>query len=227
MPSPLASAHAGGPQARVRDRADLAALGGLAIHEHHRHPLDACLFRAPRAVLVVQLGNYHRRVHAETKQAPHDRWGAGGFLPHLPASLEQLDLLLLTVATPRKVHPDGIRFQGLRYLDPTLAAYVGEEIIVRYDPRDLGEVRLFHEGRFLCRAICPEIAGETVPRREVIQARNRRRRALRQTLKERQQVVDALLEVRRGADPEPEVPAPTPLPPPEPETTRLKRYLNE
>ena len=40
----------------------------------------------------------------------------------MPDSLEQLDLLLLTVAKPRKIHPDGIRFQGLRYLDPLLAA---------------------------------------------------------------------------------------------------------
>jgi hypothetical protein len=29
-------------------------------------------------------------------------------LPGLPGSLDQLDLLLLTVAKPRKIHPDGI-----------------------------------------------------------------------------------------------------------------------
>jgi putative transposase len=40
----------------------------------------------------------------------------------MPDSLE-LDLLLLTVAKPRKIHPDGIHFQGLRYLDPVLAAH--------------------------------------------------------------------------------------------------------
>ena len=51
--------------------------------------------------------------------------GVGAFIPQMPGSLEQLDLLLLTVARP-KVHPDGIHFQGLRYLDPVLAAYVGE-----------------------------------------------------------------------------------------------------
>jgi len=43
------------------------------------------------------------------------------------------------VAKPRMVHRDGIRFQGLRYLDPTLAAYVGEPVTIRYDPRDVGE----------------------------------------------------------------------------------------
>ena len=57
--------------------------------------------------------------------APQKRWETGGFLPRLPDSLEQLDLWLLTVAKPRRVRPDGIHFQGFRYLDTTLAAYVG------------------------------------------------------------------------------------------------------
>ncbi len=47
----------------------------------------------------------------------------------MPESLEQLDLLLLTVPKARRVHPDGIRFTGLRYIDPLLAAYVGEEVL--------------------------------------------------------------------------------------------------
>ena len=66
--------------------------------------------------------------------APQARWSANGFLPQLPVSLEQLDLLLLTVAKPRRVQQDGVRFQALRYIDPTLAAYVGEDVTIRYDP---------------------------------------------------------------------------------------------
>jgi putative transposase len=46
-------------------------------------------------------------------------------------SLEHLDLLLLTVAKMRKVQTDGVRFQGMRYIDPTLAAYVGESVVLR------------------------------------------------------------------------------------------------
>ena len=42
---------------------------------------------------------------------------------------------------------DGIRFQGLRYVHPTLAAFVGEAVTIRYDPRDLSEIRLFHHER--------------------------------------------------------------------------------
>jgi hypothetical protein len=52
------------------------------------------------------------------------------------------------VATPRKAHRDGIRCHGLRYVSLTLAAYVGEDVTVRYDPRDLAEIGVFHEGTF-------------------------------------------------------------------------------
>src|SRR3712207_7225201 len=45
----------------------------------------------------------------------------------------------------RRVHRDGIWFQGLRYLDLTLAAYVGEAVTIRYDPRDLAEIRVFQD----------------------------------------------------------------------------------
>jgi putative transposase len=105
------------------------------------------------------LDTYHERLHGETGVAPIQRWEQGGFLPRMPETLEQLDLLLLTVPTARKVHPDGIRFQGLRYIDTTLAAYIGESVMLRYDPRDAAEVRVFYNDRFLCRAICPELAG--------------------------------------------------------------------
>jgi len=40
----------------------------------------------------------------------------------MPASLEQLDLLLLTVARMRRVQQDGILFQSHRYMDINLAA---------------------------------------------------------------------------------------------------------
>ena len=71
----------------------------------------------------------------------------------MPESLEALDLLLVMVAQARMVRRDGVHFQGLRYMDPTLAAYVGEPVTIRYDPRDIAEIRVFHRNHFLCRAI--------------------------------------------------------------------------
>ena len=110
--------------------------------------------------------------------------------PRLPDSLEQLDLLLLTVAKPRRVHQDGIHFQGFRYLDTTLAAYVGEDVTIRYDPRDMAELRIYFGDMFLCRAINPELAGETIGLKDIIRARNQRRE-LRTTLAEREAAVEA------------------------------------
>ena len=72
------------------------------------------------------LDTYHSREGAETKMAPIERWEQNGFLPRMPDSLEQLDLLLIQVAKTRRVRVDGIHFQGLRYFSTTLAAYVGE-----------------------------------------------------------------------------------------------------
>ena len=176
--------------------------------------------------LKFLLDLYHVREHGDTKMPPQSRWEAGGFLPQMPESLEQLDLLLLTVPKGRKVRPDGIWFLGMRYIDPTLAAYVGEDVVLRYDPRDIAEVRVFYQNRFLCRAICQELAGETVPLREIMRARNHRRKELRQTLQDRQRTVDTLLELRRWTPTPPEETI-TPQPTVEPAPPRLKRYFNE
>jgi len=64
--------------------------------------------------------------------------------------------LLLRVARLRKVARDGIRFKGKRYTAPTLAGFIGEQIALLYDPRDLGEVHVYHEGKFICRAFTSE-----------------------------------------------------------------------
>jgi len=173
------------------------------------------------------LEDYNREAHATTRVAPQEHWLANGFLPQMPSSLEQLDLLLLTVPKLRRVQQDGIRFMGFRYISATLAAYVGEEVLVRYDPRDIAEVRLFHRDRFLCRAICQELAGETVALRDIVRARNSRRHQLRQTLEERRRVVDALLETRRWTMPDNEPAAVEPRRRRELPVPKLKRYRDE
>jgi Mu transposase, C-terminal len=103
--------------------------------------------------------------------APRVSWLGDGWLPRIPESLEALDLLLIQVAKARLVHRDCIHFQRIRYRAPTLAAYVGEAVTIRYDPRDLAEVRVFHEKRFLCRAISPEHSGETISLKDIQAAR--------------------------------------------------------
>jgi putative transposase len=114
----------------------------------------------------------------------------------MPDSLEALDLLLLTVATPRKVQRDGIHCHGLRYFSITLAPYVGEPVTIRYDPRDLAEIRVYHRDKFLCRAVSPDIASVTVSLQDLQAARNQRRRELRQQLTARRSLVELLTQPR-------------------------------
>lgn len=168
------------------------------------------------------IDDYHARAHSETRQAPHERWLAGGWLPQMPESLERLDLLLLTVAKPRVVQRDGIRFQGVRYLDLTLAAYVGEPVTIRYDPRDLAEIRVYHRGRFLCRAIAPELADQTISLRDLQAARNARRRGLRAELDGRLALAEQILPRHPSPPPSPDERSENPRRGP-----RLKRYRNE
>ena len=102
-------------------------------------PPRLSLAELDRAVGAFIAGPYHLRPHGETGQAPPDVWRDGGFLPRLPESLEELDLLLVMHAQPRMVQRDGVRFQGLRHTSPTLAGYVREPVTIRYDLRDLSE----------------------------------------------------------------------------------------
>jgi putative transposase len=198
-----------------RGTRDRAALARLTLAE-----LDAAV-----GEFIVKVCNH--RVHGETGKPPQARWETGGFLPRLPESAEQLDLLLLTVAKPRKARPDGICFQGLRYLAPVLAAYAGEPVTIRYDPRDLAEIRVFHRDRFLTRATCPDLAAATVSLKKITAARTARRRELRRQTGERASVADRLIAVHAPPPPGPPVQAavtakgqPEPLP-------KLGRYRQE
>ena len=195
-----------------RGTADRAGQATLTLAE-----LDAAIGTFIREI-------YNLTPHSESGMPPQQRWEVGAFIPRMPDSLERLDLLLLTVAKPRKIHPDGIHFQGLRYLDPVLAAYVGDDVVIRYDPRDMAEIRVFTSAGFLCRAICPELAGTTISLKDITAARNARRRGLARGLREGASVVDRLLAAHQEQPP-PGVPEPpvTALGP----STPLKLYRAE
>ena len=80
----------------------------------------------------------------------------------MPESTVELDLLLLTVAAPRegaaRWHPP---VRAALLLNHT-AAFVGEPVTIRYDPRGLAEIRVYHHNVFVCRALAPEIAATSI-----------------------------------------------------------------
>ncbi|MGM0875397.1 MAG: Mu transposase C-terminal domain-containing protein [Bacillota bacterium] len=163
---------------------------------------------------------YHNRPHGTTKIAPILRWSQSGFLPNMPDSLEDFDLLLLNVAKSRKVHTDGIYFQGLRYINTNLAAYVGETVIIRYDPRDIAEVRVFYQDKYICTAIAPEISDYTVDLKDIVSARNKRRKDLKKDLYNNQTIADSIVLTKQTE-------METNIEKSKPKKSKLKRYFNE
>lgn len=151
------------------------------------------------------VNEYHTRKHEETNMPPNERWESFPFVPRHPDSLEQLDLLLLTLAKTRQVRRDGIRFSGYRYFDVSLSGYIGEEVIVRYDPRDLSHVLVYSDNRFICKAACFELTGTPMSLKEVRQARNHEAKLQRERLKELLAVAEKYAPVTHLPEPEVEI----------------------
>lgn len=131
------------------------------------------------------IATYNDRPHSELGISPRDAWVADGWLPRMPDSLEELDGLLLTVPKNRIVQRDGIHFQGQRYLAPTLAPFVGHTITIRYDPRDISEIRVYDRDTFVCVAVDEEHPNLRLSLRDIEAARRARRRERRHIIHER------------------------------------------
>lgn len=191
----------------------LPALGGhLAPGQRHPEPV-LNLSQLDQAVGRFIL-EYNHRTHRSIGVSPHQAWIGDGWLPRMPQNLTDLDGFLLHVARERTVQRDGIHFEGLRYLSPTLASYVGTRVAIRYDPRDISEIRVFDHDTYICTAIDEEHANTVFSLKDVQAARNARRRALRTRLNERIPIATAV----------PTPPTPEPGPPPRP---KLRTYAED
>lgn len=170
----------------------LPELPGRLVGGRPATPPHLSLAELDAAIGEFIIRNYNLRSHEGVGAAPRVAWLGDGWLPRMPDSLEELDLLRAMVAKSRMVGSDGIRFQGLRYLDPTLAAYVGERVTIRSDPRDLAEIRVFHRSKFLCRAIDAERAGQAISLKDIQAAGIEHRRAFRGIATRVERVTDFL-----------------------------------
>lgn len=149
--------------------------------------------------------------HSETKMTPKDRWESFPFVQRMPDSIEQLDHVLLTVAQTRRVRRDGIRFSGYRYFDVSLSGYIGEEVTIRYDPRDLAQVHVYANDSLICRADCFELTGKKVSLKDVRKARNHEAKVQRERLSELRAVADKYAPIERPSDQAPETVIETPV----------------
>lgn len=131
------------------------------------------------------IATYNERTHREIGTSPKRAWIGDGWLPRMPESLDELDGLLLTVPKHRTVQRDGIHFQGHRYRSSTLAPFVGRPVTIRYDPRDVSEIRVYDHDTFVCVAIDEAHPNERLSLREIETARRARRQKLRKDINDR------------------------------------------
>jgi putative transposase len=145
------------------------------------------------------LETYHHRRRRRLSGTPLTRWREGTWLPRLPKSQNELDLLLLCEGKTRQVQQEGIRFQGHRYMDGKLAGYVLSTVRISYDPLDLRTITVYASdeggtgGRFLCQARCQDFEEHKVSLKDIVAARKSVQRELQTQLKKRK---DAVAQVR-------------------------------
>lgn len=73
--------------------------------------------------------------------------------------------LLLEDGGERTVQKSGIRIEGAYFIHADLAPHIGARVFVRFDPNDMGRIRVWNDAGFICEAECPERTG--VSREEV------------------------------------------------------------
>jgi putative transposase len=109
---------------------------------------------------------YNQRVHAETGQAPDERWRAG--IEHVKYIDEQRLRLAFRWRERRTVDKTGLfSLMGTRYqVGPELSR---RRIEVYFDPEQLDEVEVHHEGRFVERCTPFEVQQHRRPKAKVEQ----------------------------------------------------------
>lgn len=112
---------------------------------------EACidLSDLDNALHIFLLDVYAESFHRGLSGIPARRWEEitrEGFFPRLPASAEELKILLGRV-TYRVIQPYGIQFMRLRYnsrdLAPLRTYLDGEKVKIKYDPTDLGSIHVY------------------------------------------------------------------------------------
>ncbi|SDI50092.1 Mu transposase C-terminal domain-containing protein [Paenibacillus naphthalenovorans] len=94
---------------------------------------------------------YHNTVHSELKDTPLNVYMQNEKAREGVPDARAFDILLMR-AKKRKVYTVGVRFEGRYYTHPALDNYVGEDVIVRYDPGHLDEIMIFQGTSYLCTA---------------------------------------------------------------------------
>ncbi|WP_072619869.1 Mu transposase C-terminal domain-containing protein [Spirulina major] len=117
--------------------------------------------------LIVRylVDNYNQRLDKRMgDQTRYQRWESGLLATPALLSERELDICLMK-QTNRSIYREGyIRFENLMYKGEYLAGYVGERVVLRYDPRDITTVLVYRREKsqevFLARAYAQDLETE-------------------------------------------------------------------
>jgi putative transposase len=167
------------------------------------------------------ISEYMHREHSEIDTTPFERWSNHHQLPRLAPSLESLDVLLMTVPNTRIVQQEGVRIFNLLYWATEFCGLTTKHVTARYDPRDISQVLIYLDDKFVCRATCSEIADKKPALKEFMQARNRYKRELKKDIADSVTFAASFPEALRAIPPEPSVIGPVQS---TKHSTKLRRY---
>jgi len=145
---------------------------------------DACHTLQELEQLIVRfiVDHYNQSLDARIgDQTRCQRWEAG--LPEVPVLIDErhLDICLMK-ATRRTVQRGGyLQFENLMYRGEYLAGYAGEQVTLRFDPKDITTIVVYRrEGErevFLTRAFAQNLETEKVSLHEALASSRRLRQA--------------------------------------------------
>jgi putative transposase len=153
-------------------------VGPNVVDRPHKIEPSLTLSQVEQYLLAFLVLVYHQRPHSTTGQPPQIRWQADQFEPRLPASLRELDILLMLSQT-RLIQRDGVHLYSITYWADELADYIGQKILVRYDTRDVAEIVVYHQDQYLCTAAAPELTGLKISLKEWHALQGRQRKSVR------------------------------------------------
>ncbi len=111
--------------------------------------------------------NYNQQIDARMgDQTRFQRWESGLLAtPHL-FSERELDICLMK-QTKRRIQRGGyLQFENLMYRGENLGGYAGENVVLRYNPRDITMILVYHyeanQEKFLARAYAQDLETETL-----------------------------------------------------------------
>jgi putative transposase len=150
-----------------------STLPGYVAENVQKRPEDAekeaCLTLRELERIVVRyiVDNYNQRIDARTgDQTRFQRWEAGLIASLDIMSERELDICLMK-QTMRKVQRGGhLQFENLMYRGEELGGYAGENVILRFDPRDITTVLVYqqkgHREDFITRAYAMDLETECI-----------------------------------------------------------------